>query len=115
MRTAEGFLLVYDITNYNSYTYLRDIIERIKLTNESNEKICMVVCGNKCDIKNKRIIPYEEGKMLSLENKCSFYETSAKLCINIDDVWNDLIRQVIYKKSMKNRIQKRYTNRCSIL
>lgn len=113
MRTADGFLLVYDVTNYNSYLYLIEIIDRMKMTNESKRRLCMTICGNKCDLKLKRVITYHEGKMLSLENKCSFYETSAKMCVHIDESWNDLIRQVIQENTKQNK--KKYRKNCPIL
>lgn len=114
MKSAEGFLLVYDITNYNSYLYLREIIERMKMVNETNQKLCMVICGNKSDLNMKRIITYHEGKMLALENKCPFYETSARMCIHVDESWNDLIRQVIYRRAMNIKRPKK-SNVCLIL
>ena len=113
MRSVDGFLLVYDITKYTSYLYLREnIIEKIKYTNETKKKICMVICGNKCDLYLRRAIMYYEGKMLSIENKCPFYETSARSGIHIDDAWNDLIRQVIQERSM---VKPKKIKHCDIL
>lgn len=113
MRSVEGFMFVYDITKYTSYIYLREMIEKMKYMNETNKKLCMVICGNKSDLSIKRAVSYQEGKMLSLENKCPFYETSARLCIQIDDAWMDLIRQVIIDKFSPEKPKK--SKKCSIL
>jgi GTPase KRas protein len=115
MQSADGFLLVYDITKYDSYLYLREIIEKMRQLNESKKKICMVLCGNKCDLDLKRVVIYHEGKMLALENKCSFYETSARLGIHIDDAWKDLICQVVQERSMNQKQYKKVKHYCNIL
>jgi GTPase KRas protein len=115
MNSADGFLLVYDITKYQSYLYLREIIDRMKMTNDTNKKLSMTICANKCDLNLQRKVFYHEGKMLSLENKCPFYETSARMCINIDNAWNDLIRQVIQENTSDNKKSKKTPRPCQII
>ncbi|KAJ1497987.1 Ras- protein Rap-1b, partial [Coelomomyces lativittatus] len=54
----------------------------------------MVLCGNKCDLDDERVVRKEQGNSLSQQWGCSFYETSARKKINVDDVFHDLVRQI---------------------
>ncbi len=100
MRTADGFVIVYDITNYRSFLSVSEFVDRIRM-NRPDEKVGMVVCGNKCDLfRQKSILPHDVKK-LEMSLKCPVYECSAKSYINIDEVWHDVIRQVTKIKFSK--------------
>lgn len=113
IRTGDGFVLVYDITKRRSFDKLFSYVAQIK-RNRLKENIPMVMCGNKCDVKTMRSIYPEEALEMAETLKCSFYECSARLYINIDEMWHDVIRQVIRMK-FKNQEVKKNPKRCNIL
>ncbi|KAH8983203.1 P-loop containing nucleoside triphosphate hydrolase protein [Lactarius akahatsu] len=84
MRHGEGFLLVYSITDRDSFdsisAYHRQIL-RVKDT----ESVPIVLVGNKCDLENERRID---------KNGCRFVETSAKLGLNVTGAFLDLVRRI---------------------
>ncbi len=43
--------------------------------------------GNKCDLENKRVISYEQGKELAKQYNIQFLETSAKDTVNVDELF----------------------------
>ena len=46
-------------------------------------------------MSDKREVPYGEGEMLARQQLCCpFFETSAKLRINIDECFHELVRQI---------------------
>jgi GTPase SAR1 family protein len=58
------------------------------------EYIQIVIVGNKCDLINKRVVSFEEGKNFANSKNLEFLETSAKT--------NDNIELVCLKKNLKN-------------
>lgn len=98
IKNGQGFLLVYSVTDKNSLQELlaiREQIIRIKGTNN----IPMVLVGNKCDLTEERELEPEDGIDVSKQwNKVPFYETSAMYRMNVEDVFVDVIRQIIRKE-----------------
>ena len=78
-------LIVYDITNQESFNSIKEWIEDCQ--NYANKNIHMVLVGNKIDLNEERKISKEEGKELAKEYVMDFYETSAKTGENIEDIF----------------------------
>ena len=57
--------------------------------------------GNKVDLEDQRQVSYEEAKELADQNKMEYFETSAKLNKNVDEVINHMMEQV-YKRMFSN-------------
>ena len=53
----------------------------------------MVLVGNKSDLESEREVSYAEGKELADAFGISFYETSAKSKINVQEVFKDIALQ----------------------
>ncbi|XP_076235625.1 RAS oncogene family member Rab3 isoform X2 [Calliopsis andreniformis] len=88
-RGAMGFILVYDITNEESFNAVQDWVTQIK--NYSNDNSQVILVGNKCDMKDERVISTERGKALADQLGVPFFETSAKENINIKTVFEVLV------------------------
>eukprot|EP00600_Ochromonadales_sp_CCMP1393_P002524 CAMPEP_0174981362 /NCGR_PEP_ID=MMETSP0004_2-20121128/15846_1 /TAXON_ID=420556 /ORGANISM="Ochromonas sp., Strain CCMP1393" /LENGTH=204 /DNA_ID=CAMNT_0016233095 /DNA_START=44 /DNA_END=658 /DNA_ORIENTATION=+ len=93
---AQGILLVYDVTDRNSFQSVRTWMEQIKEHCEVN--VNTVLVGNKCDLEDKRLVKFEEGRALAEEYEINFYETSAKKNVNVEKAFLDLATAV------KNRL-----------
>lgn len=52
---------------------------------------------------DKREVSYGEGDILARSLKCPFFETSAKLRINIDDCFHELVREIKKAQQEKNK------------
>ena len=52
-----------------------------------------MLCGNKSDLADKREVSTQEGHDLAQRLNCAFFETSAKLNINIKEAIEELIRR----------------------
>ena len=75
-------LVVYDITNRDSFNNISNWIEDCK--NQSPKTIFMVLVGNKSDLSDKRVISIDEGRELAEKYNMIFFETSAKTGDNVD-------------------------------
>ncbi|TRY75680.1 hypothetical protein TCAL_14604 [Tigriopus californicus] len=80
-RGAMGFILMYDVTNEESFSSVHDWCTQIKTYSWDNAQVILV--GNKCDMEDERVISFERGKQLADSLGLEFYETSAKENINV--------------------------------
>ena len=101
---AKGILLILDVTDKETFTHVRDWIERIH--EESPEGITICLVGNKIDMKESRVISNEEGKKIADEFKIPYFETSAKSNIGVEEVFTYLVKEVdtIYMNEHKEEV-----------
>ena len=93
MRTGEGFLLVYSITSRNSFDEISTFHQQI-LRVKDRDTFPVVVVANKCDLEYERQVGSHEGRELAKHFGCRFIETSAKQRINVDEAFNNLVREI---------------------
>ncbi|KAJ3860111.1 ras protein [Lentinula novae-zelandiae] len=93
MRTGEGFLLVYSITSRNSFEEISTFHQQI-LRVKDQDTFPVVVVANKCDLEYERQVGMNEGRDLAKHFGCKFVETSAKVRINVDQAFQDLVREI---------------------
>ena len=92
IKSADGIVLMYDITNQKSFDDISNWMKNIRQL-QGNE-FPMILVGNKCDLESKRIVTYEEGIELSKTYKIPFFEVSNKKGINIEESSLELIKQI---------------------
>ena len=93
IRGGDGFLCVYSITSRQSLDEIITMREQI-LRVKAGYKVPMILIGNKSDLTEERRISIEEGKEMAKSWNCPFFETSAKDCINVDDSFFQIIREI---------------------
>ncbi|XP_018921582.1 ras-related protein Rab-3D-like isoform X1 [Cyprinus carpio] len=94
-RGAMGFLLMYDITNQDSFNAVQDWATQIKTYSWDNAQVILV--GNKCDLEDDRLIPTEDSQRLARELGFQFFEASAKDNINVKQVFECLVDVICEK------------------
>ncbi|XP_077118019.1 ras-related protein Rab-3D [Ranitomeya variabilis] len=101
-RGAMGFLLMYDISNMDSFNAVQDWATQIKTYSWDNAQVLLV--GNKCDLEDDRVIPAEDGRRLAEELGFEFFEASAKENINVKQVFERLVDVICEKmnESLEN-------------
>jgi small GTP-binding protein len=95
---ADGILLVYDVTERNSFEKVREWMRNIQ-QNTSRDKIGIILVGNKCDLEERQVTT-EEGESLAKEFGVLFFETSAYKDININECFESLVGEIISKKEV---------------
>ena len=96
LKDADGIVLVYDVTNGESFSKINEWIEQIKL-NINIEDISLVLLGNKCDIE-KREVSQQQGKEMAQELNISYFETSALNGEGINEAFEHLAKEIMKKK-----------------
>ncbi len=95
IRNADAALVVYDISDRDSFNSLSYWIESIKKYNSDNVIIYLI--GNKSDL-DLRIISKEEIDILKKSEQLeSYYEVSAKLNKNIEEMFKSFCKDIYIK------------------
>ncbi len=98
MSKGDGFLLVFSITDPQSFEDCNKLYEELLKSKEAtaDSKIPIILVGNKCDCEDQRGVTKEEAEELTtkLGSLCKYYETSAKERIHVDEVFEELVRLV---------------------
>ena len=91
-RGAVGALLVYDITNMNTFKNIPQWLKTLKQQADSN--IIILLVGNKTDLRDKREVKKEEAAAYAAEHQLAFIETSALDCTNVDIAFDRIINEI---------------------
>ncbi|XP_077992432.1 ras-related protein Rab-28-like [Glandiceps talaboti] len=76
---AHGILLVYDITNYNSFENLEDWLANVKKVFTNQDKMPhLALVANKMDLEHMRTVKQEKHQKFAQENGMSTHFVSAK-------------------------------------
>ena len=106
---------MYDITDKNSFIYLRNWTKQVEQNAQTNT--IKIIVGNKSH-EEKREVTEEEGKQLADEFNYPFIETCTETNQNINEVFEYLIRKNIGLEINTNSIyirppQKKKNNKCA--
>ncbi|XP_069780030.1 ras-related protein Rab-27B isoform X2 [Narcine bancroftii] len=110
-RDAMGFLLVFDLTNQQSFLNVRNWISQLQ-ANAYCENPDVVLIGNKADLSHQREVDEKQAKELAEKYGIPYFETSAATGTGIDDSINallDLIMQRMDECVDKNQIPESVT------
>ena len=92
---ADGILLMYDMSNLNSFNHIKEWINSIKESVDIS-KIALIIVGNKCDLTTQEITVDEEKKKNFEETrKLKIIEASAKKNINVNDSFIVLLDKML--------------------
>ena len=93
-RNAQGIMVVFDVTNQETFENVKFWIESIKTNIGSEiEKTPIIIIGNKID--SEREFEKDVAVKFCKEANYPYYETSAKTGENIDSTIIDLVKLVL--------------------
>eukprot|EP01067_Filipodium_phascolosomae_P009022 Filipodium_phascolosomae@DN7946_c0_g1_i1.p1 len=91
-RGAHGIIIVYDVTDKDSFQNVKNWINEID--KYATENVNKLLVGNKCDLKAKKVVSYDEGKELADQLGIRFLETSAKNAHNVEQAFNIMSSEI---------------------
>ena len=97
---VQGFLLVYDITNKESFNNLGSWIKTIR--DECGAPVPIIIVGNKTDLEDKRSISKNQAMEFARSEKVEYLETSSKTGENITKAINMLVVKVLDSATFTN-------------
>ena len=107
-RVASGILLLYNITDRDSFDNLNSWL--IDIEKNTKKDVCKILVGTNCDLEDERKVTYQEGKEFATKNGMKFIEVSVKNNINVneafdillEDIWNNITNKK--KKKVDNMV-----------
>ncbi|XP_025416021.1 ras-related protein Rab-2A-like isoform X2 [Sipha flava] len=98
---AAACILVYNITNRDSFLHVSEWLREARLN--SGSRMMFALVGNKIDLDKNRQVDYPEGEHFSNKNGLLFFETSAKTASHISEVFEELAKH-LYRKVLSGEI-----------
>ncbi|CAF99569.1 unnamed protein product, partial [Tetraodon nigroviridis] len=95
-RDAMGFLLLFDLTNEQSFLNVRNWMSQLQV-HAYCESPDVILCGNKCDLVDQRAVSEEEARELAETYGIQYFETSAANGQNVNQAV-DLLLDLIMKR-----------------
>ena len=116
IKSANGVILVYDITNKKTFSKIEEwsnILER------NNKNYSAVLVGNKMDLESQREVSTNEGLTLANKLNIEFFETSCLTNQNIEEMMNKISTLTINRFDSKrnsnlslNKVKKKDGKNC---
>lgn len=103
-RGAHGIIIVYDVTNRDSFDNVRIWMQEIEKF--ASENVNKLLVGNKSDLEEQREVTYDEGVELAKKFDIPFLEVSAKNALHVDDTFTTMAEE-IQKRFLKEKSQKK--------
>jgi Ras-related protein Rab-1A len=101
-RGGNGVLVVYDITDRDSFTNLTSWL--IEIEKNANKNVFKLLIGNKNDLESERKVTFNEGKEFADSNGMKFIETSAKTADKVYEAFELLTKEIIKNNLNKDKI-----------
>ena len=92
-RGAQGILLVFDVTEKESFESLNNWL--IEIEKNANKNVVKILIGNKCDLEDKRVISYSQAKDFADSNGLNYVETSAKTNNNVTEAFSEIGKELM--------------------
>jgi Ras-related protein Rab-1A len=102
-RGAHGIIIVYDITDKESFDNVRQWL--FEIDRYASDSVRKLLVGNKSDLKNKRSVEYETAKAFADELNIPFLETSAKNATNVEQAFLTMAAQIKNKMQTQPAVQ----------
>jgi len=91
-RGAQAAIVVYDITNADTFTRAKSWVG--ELHRQARPDIVIALAGNKSDLGSRRTVEYEEANAYAEEKGLLFLETSAKNANNVNEIFLAIARKL---------------------
>ncbi|MGC9780345.1 MAG: GTP-binding protein [Candidatus Heimdallarchaeota archaeon] len=95
---AAAGVLVYDITNRNSFNSLDYWLKQIR---QNAGNVPVVLVGNKIDIADQRKVSSEEAQTFATKKNLIYLETSAKTGVRVPDLFEGLVKVIMDNEAKK--------------
>ncbi|KAK7598347.1 hypothetical protein V9T40_006582 [Parthenolecanium corni] len=98
-RDAMGFILLFDLTNEESFLDVTNWLFQLK-AHAYCENPDIILCGNKADLEEKRVISEETAKEVAKFYNLPYLETSASTGHNINRAIDTLLDMVMMRMEL---------------
>ena len=111
-RGAHGILLLYDVTDKDSFKNLSNWL--IEIEKNASKNVLKVLIGNKSDLEDERVVSFNQGKEFADTYGLKFIETSAKKNLNVNEAFETLGRELMSAIADKKVTKQKDTKKISV-
>jgi len=98
-RGAQGAILVYDITDQDSFQKVKNWVKELKRMLSTD--IVIIIAGNKSDIDHNRTVPQDDAFAYAESVGAHYIETSAKQNHGVEELFTGLTRWMVSVRNEK--------------
>ncbi|KAF2351964.1 Small GTP-binding protein domain [Trinorchestia longiramus] len=102
-RDSQGAILVYDITDMDSYHKVQDWVRELRRM--QGETIVLAIAGNKSDLSAHRVVDCTTAEQYAEEVGAIHFETSARLNEGVEELFLDLSRRMLANAAQQQQQQ----------
>lgn len=96
LRSGDGFLCVFSLTDKDSYNHIEELYNQVKLAKSIEPpQLPFLIVGNKSDLESSRQTNSEEAEQLAQSWGVKYIETSAKNNDNVSEAFQFLIGLIV--------------------
>ncbi|XP_066936576.1 ras-related protein Rab-39B-like [Clytia hemisphaerica] len=104
-RNCAGCLVVYDITNRESFDHVKEWLEEARYATEDQDIVYCLI-GHKVDLDYRREVSTSEGEAFANAHGMTFIETSAKILCNVEESFISVAREIYSRLELGQIAQK---------
>ena len=97
IRSGEGFVCVFSITDESSFQRCEEFRDHI-LRTKNEENIPIILIGNKSDLSDRRQVSKDQAQVTANSWNIVYHETSAKTKTNVDKVFYEIMSEIRSRK-----------------
>ncbi|XP_050360514.1 ras-related protein Rab-21 [Nymphalis io] len=112
-RNSNGAILVYDITDEDSFGKVKNWVKELKKMLGSD--IVLIIAGNKVDLEHERTVPLEEAESYADMVGAKHFYTSAKLNQGVEELFLELTREMVERFEQNTRIDSTRASRVLVV
>ena len=98
-RGAHGIMLVYDVTDLESFTNVKQWLNEID--RYASDGVNRLLVGNKCDLTKRKAVDYQTAREFADRLEMSFIEASAKASTNVEKAFLVLTSEIKQRMAAK--------------
>jgi len=91
-RGASAAVVVYDVTNVDSFSGAKGWVKELQRRGDPN--VVIALAGNKADLESRRKVEFEEANAYAEENGILHLETSAKNANNVKALFVEIAKKL---------------------
>ena len=97
---THGILIGFALNDRKTFESITYWVEQIYANRGNNSEIGLVLFGNKCDDKDNIEVTEQEINDIKTKYKLVYFETSAKENINVQNLFEYIIKETLIKKGL---------------
>ncbi|KAL4658333.1 ras-related protein Rab-35-like [Arapaima gigas] len=99
-RNTHGVIIVYDVTNEQSFINVKRWLNEIS---QNCDNVCKILVGNKNDNPSKKEVESQEAQRFAESVGVRLFETSAKENVNVEEMFMTFAHMVLRAKKESQR------------